>query len=111
MAETQLMKGILEGCVLSMIAEGETYGYQLLSDMTECGFPELSEGTLYPILTRLEKNGWIRFRRGPSPLGPIRKYYSITDKGLEALEAFVKSYRSITDCANRILSRRCEHGL
>ncbi len=111
MADTQLIKGILEGCVLSMIAEGETYGYQLLSDMTACGFPELSEGTLYPILTRLEKNSLIQFRRAPSPLGPIRKYYSITTKGVVYLEDFIRSYRYITDCANQILNRRSTHAL
>ena len=60
MIDTQLMKGILEGCVLSVIAEHETYGYEILQRLTESGFTELGEGTMYPVLTRLEKNGYIR---------------------------------------------------
>ncbi len=108
MADAQLMKGILEGCVLSMIAEGETYGYRLLSDMTESGFPELSEGTLYPILTRLERGGLIQCRRAKSALGPYRKYYSITPPGEIYLKEFKASYRTITACADRILNRREE---
>ncbi len=106
MADAQLMKGILEGCVLSMIAEGETYGYQLLTDITDRGFPDLSEGTLYPILTRLEKNGLIQCRRAKSALGPYRKYYSITPAGDVYLREFKTSYRYITACAIRILNGR-----
>lgn len=79
MDATQLMKGILEGCVLAIIEKEETYGYQILSALEQGGFDSLSEGTLYPVLTRLDKNGYISCRRAKSPLGPIRKYYSITE--------------------------------
>lgn len=54
MDESQLLKGILEGCVLSVISEGETYGYEILTRLEKCGFDTLLEGTLYPVLTRLE---------------------------------------------------------
>ena len=67
MIDTQLMKGILEGCVLSVIAEHETYGYEILQRLTESGFTELGEGTMYPVLTRLEKNGHIKCRKEKSP--------------------------------------------
>ncbi len=78
MDDTQLMKGILEGCVLSVIARGETYGYEILTEMERVGFDDLGEGTLYPVLTRLDKNGYISCRKAKSPLGPIRKYYTNT---------------------------------
>ena len=76
MIDTQLMKGILEGCVLSVIAEHETYGYEILQRLTESGFTEL---------------------------GPIRKYYSVTDAGAKHLKEFCESYKSITESAKKIL--------
>lgn len=103
MDDTQLMKGILEGCVLSVIARGETYGYEILTEMERVGFDDLGEGTLYPVLTRLDKNGYISCRKAKSPLGPIRKYYTITETGRERLEGFKKSYSKITDSTNRVL--------
>lgn len=105
MEESQLLKGILEGCVLSIIAEGETYGYEILSRLEQCGFEALLEGTLYPILTRLEKKGHISCRKEKSPYGPVRKYYSVTEDGKQALENFKISYRRIAAAAERILER------
>ena len=103
MDDTQLMKGILEGCVLAVIAKGETYGYEILTDMDKVGFDELGEGTLYPVLTRLDKNGYISCRKAKSPLGPIRKYYTITDTGEKRLKAFKENYKKIADSTNKIL--------
>lgn len=103
MEDTQLMKGILEGCVLSVIARGETYGYEILSLLENAGFTDLGEGTLYPVLTRLDKNGFISCRRVKSPMGPIRKYYSVTDEGKKRLEGFKENYEKVTDSANKVL--------
>ncbi len=103
MDDTQLMKGILEGCVLSVIARGETYGYEILTEMERVGFDDLGEGTLYPVLTRLDKNGYISCRKAKSPLGPIRKYYTITATGSERLKGFKGSYTKITDSTNKVL--------
>ncbi len=103
MIDTQLMKGILEGCVLSVIAEHETYGYEILQRLAESGFTELAEGTMYPVLTRLEKNGYIQCRTETSPRGPIRTYYSVTDAGAKHLKEFCESYKSITESAKKIL--------
>lgn len=103
MVDTQLLKGILEGCVLAIIARGETYGYEILSLLGENGFCDLGEGTLYPLLTRLNKNEYIFCRKAKSPLGPIRKYYTITPKGEEYLQQFKESYRIINQNAMNIL--------
>lgn len=104
MEDTQLMKGILEGCVLAVISSGETYGYEILQSLSTYGFQNLGEGTMYPILTRLEKKEYISCRRAKSPLGPIRKYYSITEEGEEYLRNFKENYERITKCANEILN-------
>ena len=103
MDDTQLMKGILEGCVLSIISEKETYGYEILTRLSEEGFSDLGEGTLYPVLTRLEKKGLINCRKQKSPLGPIRKYYTLSEDGYKWLEAFKEVYKNTIDCANKIL--------
>lgn len=103
MQDAQLLKGILEGCVLSIIAKGETYGYEILSELEKAGLDEVGEGTLYPVLTRLDKNGCIQCRRAKSPLGPIRKYYTITLTGKKYLNEFQKNYKKITDSAEQIL--------
>lgn len=106
MDDTQLMKGILEGCVLGIIERGETYGYEILSVLEECGFENLGEGTLYPVLTRLDKNGYISCRKAKSPLGPIRKYYSITESGLKYFECFKVNYRRITKSAEKAIFQK-----
>lgn len=104
MEDTQLMKGILEGCVLAVISSGETYGYEILQSLSTYGFQNLGEGTMYPVLTRLEKKEYISCRRAKSPLGPVRKYYSITEEGEEYLRNFKENYERITKCANEILN-------
>jgi len=103
MGETQLLKGILEGCVLAIIARGETYGYDILIKLQEYSFTGIQDGTLYPLLTRLERKEFITCRIGKSPMGPKRKYYSITTSGKEYLSIFKKNYQLITEQANRIL--------
>lgn len=103
MEESQLLRGILEGCVLAVIADGETYGYEILAKLETSGFESLLEGTLYPVLTRLEKKGLISCRKAKSPYGPIRKYYSITETGKKALLSFKANYKKITAAADTVL--------
>ena len=108
MDNAQLMKGVLEGCVLSIVARGETYGYEILGVLEKAGFESLGEGTLYPVLMRLDKNGLIACRKAKSPLGPIRKYYSVTEKGREELRDFLKRYRLLTQSVAAILEKESE---
>ena len=103
MEDTQLMKGILEGCVLGLISRGETYGYEILAELERYGFEAVGEGTLYPVLQRLDKNAFISCRKVKSPLGHVRKYYSITDVGKKRLQVFERNYRKITETADAIL--------
>lgn len=104
MDESQLLKGILEGTVLSIISRGETYGYEILTILNKYGFKDIYEGTLYPILTRMEKKGIISCRLGKSPLGPKRKYYSITETGEKYYEEFKSIFKEITLRANEIIN-------
>lgn len=106
MDESQLLKGILEGCVLKIISLEETYGYDIIVKLGDAGFHNVIEGTLYPILTRLEKKGLIQCRKAKSPLGPTRKYYSITPLGEEKLKEYLMMYQHIIDISNHILFQK-----
>ena len=103
MENAQLIKGILEGCVLGVIERGETYGYEILQALESHGFDNVSEGTLYPVLTRLNKNGYIICRKAKSPLGPVRKDYSISEEGKKYFAEFKANYKKVIGCANTIL--------
>ena len=106
MDNAPLLKGVLEGCVLAIISEGETYGYEIIGELEKAGFEEVGEGTLYPVLTRLDKNRLILCRRGKSPLGPVRKYYTITEEGEKVLENFKERYKKMAESAETILFRK-----
>jgi PadR family transcriptional regulator PadR len=79
---TQLIRGILEGCILSIVSKKESYGYWIIERLRESGFSDIHESTVYPILNRLEKRGLFVGKRKLSKVGPPRKYYSISKKGL-----------------------------
>lgn len=83
---SQLLKGILDGCVLAVIEKQTVYGYELSKKLQESGLEDVSEGTIYPVLLRLQKNGYINGEMRPSDAGPNRKYYTITTEGLRALQ-------------------------
>lgn len=99
MEDSQLLRGVLEGCVLAVILRGETYGYEILQELEKAGFDSLQEGTLYPVLTRLEKRGYISCRKAKSPFGPIRKYYSVSEDGTKYFEEFIINYDKVTQAA------------
>lgn len=100
---SQLLKGILEGCILKIISKNETYGYELYSSLKDNGFEDLSEGTLYPLLIRLEKNSFLSSVSRNSPLGPKRKYYFLTKLGENELSDFCDSWDKISKSVNKIL--------
>lgn len=85
--DTQLLKGVLPMLVLgSLRARGESYGYELVTTLREAGLEDLSTGTLYPVLARLERDGWVASRLVASSSGPARKYYAPTDVGRAELD-------------------------
>jgi len=99
----QMLKGLLEGCILQVIKGNETYGYQICEDLVRGGFADVNEGTVYPILIRLEKRGFIRGERKDSPLGPMRKYYALTPEGEDYLDSFADSWERTSKAVNRFI--------
>lgn len=85
---TEMLKGVLEGCVLQVIDRGETYGYEITSTLQGLGLTGVVEGTVYAILLRLEKNGLVSTDKRPSTSGPPRKFYALNDAGRQRLAAF-----------------------
>lgn len=95
MIPTQMMKGILEGCVLAVLCREEHYGYEI-SQQLECfGFGKIPEGTVYPLLLRLEKRGAIKAFFRESREGPRRKYYSLTPEGHAEYREFIRNYQAL----------------
>ena len=83
--QTQMRKGILEYCILSIIARDETYASDIIAELKKAQLLVV-EGTLYPLLTRLKNNGLLTYNWVESTSGPPRKYYSLSDDGRKVLE-------------------------
>jgi PadR family transcriptional regulator, regulatory protein PadR len=104
LSSSQLLKGILEGCLLSIISKGEVYGYEMMEKLAANGFKMVKEGSIYPLLLRMKKEGLVTARQKEMPSGgPKRKYYYITPKGEEELEDFKLRWREISGSVNQLL--------
>ncbi|MBI5091607.1 MAG: PadR family transcriptional regulator [Candidatus Hydrogenedentes bacterium] len=79
---TQLRRGLIELCILNMLANEELYGYDLVKRLIEIPGLGIAEGSIYPLLSRMRKMGLLQARLEESPQGPARKYYSLTAEGL-----------------------------
>nr|WP_284703726.1 PadR family transcriptional regulator [Clostridium swellfunianum] len=97
------MKGLLEGCILRIIDKNETYGYQVCEKLIQYGFREITEGSVYPILIRLEKKHLIYSVMKPSPLGPMRKYYYLENAGRTELNEFISVWGEIKENIENVL--------
>lgn len=97
MITSQMLKGTLEGCILKVISSRKTYGYEISEELHKFGFVDISEGTIYPLLLRLEKSGLITAQYQESPVGPKRKYFSITPQGQAELEAFYINWNELAN--------------
>lgn len=78
---TQLRKGLLEFSVLNAISRGETYGYELVQRLKQMESLAVTESTIYPILSRLKQDGYVKIREAASANGPPRRYFSLTSMG------------------------------
>ena len=90
--DIQMKRGLLDVCVLAAIKDRDSYGYQIIKDIKP--YVEISESTLYPILRRLEGAQLLTVRTAEHN-GRLRKYYHITDLGLERIEAFRSEWEEL----------------
>lgn len=92
--QTQMRKGILEYCILSIISRGEIYASDILAELRKSNLLVV-EGTLYPLLTRLKNNGLLTYLWVESLSGPPRKYYKLSEKGAESLKLLDKTWQEL----------------
>ena len=93
---TEMLKGVLEGCVLEIISRNETYGYEITRRLNALGFTDVVDGTVYTILIRLERSKLVEVTQRPSDLGPPRKFFSLNDAGREELRKFWEKWEFIS---------------
>ncbi len=103
MTSTQMLKGILEGCLLAIIFEEDVYGYEMIKKLENYGFDMISEGSIYPLLIRMKKEELVVTTTKASESGPKRKYYSITEKGKIELDSFKLTWNNMSNCVNKLL--------
>lgn len=103
MEKAQLLKGVLELAVLAVIAQGETYGYEILSRLEHAGFDGVGDASVYGTLRRLEQAGQLQSRLAPSDSGPARKYYALTVAGSEQLRTGTETWARISGALGRLV--------
>ncbi len=99
----QLRKGTLELCMLALLSSGERYGYQIAQGLTDTAGLSVGEGTIYPLLSRLRREGLVEAQWRESPAGPPRKYYHLTPAGRQAFETQASAWKDITQAVDAIL--------
>jgi DNA-binding PadR family transcriptional regulator len=99
---TEMLKGILEGCVLEIISRGETYGYEITRKLNTLGFSDVVDGTTYTVLVRLEKNKLVNIDKKPSDIGPPRKLFTLNGAGCEELRKFWGKWEFVASKINEL---------
>ena len=106
---SQMLKGVLEGCILHLINNEEIYGYCICEKLDQIGFGDVDDSSIYPILIRLEKKKYIYALKKNSPMGPKRKYYYLSTLGQEMLTEFEQDWFAMqTKVANLLANNKEE---
>lgn len=99
--QSQMRKGILEFCILSVIRRGEAYPSDIVEEMRTAEM-HILEGTLYPLLTRLKNADMLTYRWVESSSGPPRKYFLLTPKGEAFYEELAQTWRELSNAVNKL---------
>lgn len=103
---TEMLKGVLEGCVLEIISHEETYGYEITRKLNALGFSDIVEGTVYTILLRLEKNKLVNITKKPSDMGPPRKFFMLNEAGKKELKSFWEKWEFVSSRINYLKEKQ-----
>lgn len=101
--QSQMRKGVLEFCILSIIRQGEVYPSDIVDKMKGANL-QILEGTLYPLLTRLKNAGYLTYRWVESNSGPPRKYFLMTDQGLDFYTELERTWNELADAVQKLTS-------
>ncbi|MBT3376783.1 MAG: PadR family transcriptional regulator [Lentisphaerae bacterium] len=99
---SQLRKGVTELVVLTALQHEEAYGYELLQRINRHDGLSLTESTVYPLLARLKRDGLVGVRAAPSPSGPPRRYYALTQAGIRRLEAMMQEWDAVAEAVRQL---------
>ena len=105
--QSQMRKGVLEFCILSIIQRGEAYPSDIIEEMKKSNL-QLLEGTLYPLLTRLKNADLLNYRWVESSGGPPRKYFSLTEKGSAFYQLLETTWREMADGVERVINSEAQ---
>ena len=100
---TQLLRGVLDLCLLAVMDEGPAYGYEMTKRLGARGLSIVGEGSIYPLLGRLERDGLVDTHRAASNGGPPRKYYRLSSQGQRALTSGVAEWERTRDAVDAVL--------
>jgi PadR family transcriptional regulator PadR len=100
---TELLRGVLDLCLLAVMHEGPAYGYEMTKRLRDRGLTTVAEGSIYPLLGRLEREGLVETYRAASRGGPPRKYYRPSSAGRVALALGVSEWRAARDAIDGVL--------
>lgn len=100
---SSLRRGTLEFCVLALLRDRSRYGVELVRELGTAQALTTTEGTLYPLLSRLRRVGWVATSWQESPAGPPRRYYTLTRDGRAALDHFRTEWAAFRDAVDRIV--------
>lgn len=103
----QFKKGVLELCVLSLLEKGDNYGYELVEKISH--FIDISEGTIYPMLRKLSKDGYVETYLKESPSGPPRKYYTLSEEGSAFYHSTKNDWQQFVIGVNKLLEGVDQH--
>lgn len=101
---SQLRKGVLEHCVLALLRDEPKYGVELLAELASVSVMTTSQGTIYPLLSRLRREGLVDTELRESPSGPPRRYYALTALGRTALAEFAGAWPHFRDAVDHFLN-------
>jgi PadR family transcriptional regulator, regulatory protein PadR len=102
---TEMLKGVLEGIVLAILATRSAYGYEITTWLREQGFTDIAEGTVYALLLRVEQRGLVDVEKVPSEKGPPRKVYSLNPNGREYLDEFWRTWSFLQERLEQLHER------
>lgn len=103
---TEMLKGVLEGCVLEIISHEEIYGYEITKRLNALGFSDVVDGTVYTILVRLEKNKLVEITKKSSDKGPPRKFFTLNHAGREELGKFWERWEFVSSKINELKEKK-----
>lgn len=103
---SQLLKGLLDMCLLGVVSGGPSYGYEMVRRLNKRGLEIAGETSIYPVLRRLKKRDLVESYLEDSPSGPARKYYRITPAGRRLLEEWVADWETVRNGVDDVLRDR-----